>query len=382
MRSAAVAKQKRAKILYVINVDWFFFDHRLPVARKCLEEGYDVWVAAANTGREEEFKSYGFHFIPIAELEKGNTFFSEWKLMFSLYKLFKKIRPDILHNVTIRPVLYGSLLGRFMRLPAVVNELTGMGFVYISESWKVKLLRFIMNLLFRLGFGYKKSRLILQNGDDLDLVLQNRLVDESRAITLGGTGVNLERFPLKEEDPEGSTILYTGRLLWDKGLAELIEAADLLHQRGVKAEFQLFGAPYPANPQSIPEEILEQWSQKPNVNIHGFEKEILGKIEKSNIVCLPSYREGLPKTLLEGAAVGRALVTTDVPGCRELVISGENGYLVPPRDAEALANSLETLLLDPKKRKAFGKNSRKLVESGFSEAMVVNATLNLYDSML
>ena len=373
---------RKKVIVYFVSEDWYFCSHRLPVARKAMEEGFKVVVITRVNKHAKVIESEGFELVPIKIRRGGINLFYEFMTLFKLYLYYKKYRPDIVHHVAIKPVIYGTLVARFIGSIKIVNAMAGLGFVFISNKKKVKLFRFFIHKLFRFLFGSKNSQLILQNKDDLEYFIKNKLVKKDQVTIIRGSGVDINKFiPIKE--PAGVPIvMLASRMLWDKGVGEFVDAAKLLKLEEVEARFVLVGKGDSENPASISNSQLNKWDELGVVEWWGEKSNMHEVLIQAHIVCLPSYREGLPKVLLEAAACERAIIATDVPGCREIVRNGENGILVPPYEVESIADAIKDLVDNPEKRKSMGRNGRKLVESEFSEEIVVSQTLKLYKKIL
>lgn len=369
--------------MFVVNVDWFFLSHRIPIAREAKQAGFNVFVAAADTGKRAEIERYGFQFIPLSFLEEKGSLLEELQMIRKLTRLYKELQPDIVHHVTVRPVLYGSIAARRARVPALVNLFSGLGHLFAYHTLKYRLMRRFSDVLFRYGFAHPVHRLVLQNRDDRQTVLDRNLLPEKNIRIIRGSGVDTGHFkpdPAVSEEPR---ISYFGRLLWSKGLKDLISAAEIVYRSMPEVEFHLYGEPYPANPLSVPMQTVEEWKKLPNLTIHGHISDVLPAMLASSVICLPArLREGLPKTLLEAAAAGKPLLATDVPGCREIVQPGVNGYLVPPGRADLLAERILHLMKHPGLRKEFGHESRKIVMSDFSVELVTSQTMKVYDELL
>ena len=373
---------KEKKILFVVNVDWFFLSHRLPIALAAKKAGYEVTIAAADTGVSDQITREELRFVDIPELEKNQPFFSEVKMIFRLKSLYSELNPDLVHHVTIRPVLYGSLAARMAKVFAVVNALSGLGYVYMNNTFKHRMIKKILNVMFGTGFKHPNSRLILQNNDDIELFLQRNLIHQNKVVLIKGSGVNVNTFTPSKKVNGKVKVALIGRMLRDKGVIEFIKAAKILVDNGSDAEFHLYGAPYESNPTSISELEIKVWAKYKWLNYHGHCDNIAEELNEIDIVCLPSYREGLPKSLLEAASAGKPIVATDVPGCREVVEEGVNGFLVPPKNVELLAMSIKKLIDDPDLRKKFGSKGREKVKKEFSEEQIVGQTLELYMDLL
>jgi len=371
----------KPKLVFAVNVDWFFLSHRLPLAMAAKQAGLEVYVLAEDTGKGEVIEQYGLKFIPFG-FSTGNHMLQDLQLLSELTRLYKKIRPVLVHQVTIKPVLIGSLAARLANVPAMVNALSGLGYLYINQSVKVRLARILSSVAFKVGFRHSHSRLILQNNDDKKLVLSNRLVDERKISIIRGSGVDENRFAYQPESGTDVRVVLPGRMLWDKGVGEFVEAAAFLKTKFPHVSFHLVGEPYPDNPKSIPLEQLQRWNREGHVQYEGHQEDMVRVLKEASIVCLPSYREGLPKALLEASAIGRPIVTTDAPGCREIVRDGVNGYLVPVRDSYWLSKRIEKLILEPDTRRRFGENGRQIVENEFTVEKIATETLTLYRTLL
>ncbi|TVR18852.1 MAG: glycosyltransferase family 1 protein [Balneolaceae bacterium] len=372
------------KLLLVVNVDWFFLSHRLPIAQAAKEAGFDVTIAAADTGLSYKITDAGLRFVNLPFLEKKQPFFSELRMIGRLKNLYKNLQPDIVHHVTIRPVLYGSIAARLAGVPVLINALSGLGYVYTGNSTKNKLLRLILHIMLRTGLKHKNSALILQNRDDIELFRERNIVQQVQIELIRGSGVNTDLYkPMVAEEKRGKAqVALVGRMLRDKGVIEFIEAAKTLLEKGVNADFHLYGAPYASNPTSISAHEMKTLTEPKGIHYHGAVENIAEELNKIDIVCLPSYREGLPKSLLEAASAGKPVVATNVPGCREIVEVGKNGYLVEPRNSDDLAEKLELLILNPELHGKFGQYGRRKVLSEFSEEIIVEQTLGLYSKLM
>ena len=369
-------------IIYFVSEDWYFCSHRLPIARKALTDGFKVVVITRINKHRDIIKSEGFELAPIEIKRGGINLFSEVRTISTLYSYYKQYNPDIVHHVAIKPVIYGTLIARLIGSIKIVNAMAGLGFVFISNKKRIKLLRFFVHQLFRFLFNNKNSQLILQNKDDLGYFLKNKLVKKERVSIVRGSGVNINKFVPVEEPAGIAIIMLASRMLWDKGVGEFVEAVKILKQEGVEARFVLVGVNDYENPASISNRQLDEWGESGVVEWWGDKSDMHKVLTQAHIVCLPSYREGLPKVLLEAASCGRPIIATDVPGCREIVHNGKNGILVPLKDSIALASAIKELINNSEKRRRMGINGRRLVVSEFSEKIVVSQTLKLYKKVL
>ncbi len=369
------------KLLFLVTEDWYFCSHRLPPARAAQAAGYDVIVATRVERQGAEIKAEGFKLVPLNWRRRSRNPFRELAAIAEIVQVYRRERPDIVHHVALKPVLYGSLAALIVRGPAVVNALAGMGFLFTSRSRLATVLRAVVSRIFRVLLNARGNVLILQNPDDMAVLVSDGLVEPSRVRLIRGSGVDIKRFRPLPEAAGALVVMLAARMLWDKGVGEFVAAASALRARGVTARFVLVGDGDADNPASIPDAQLKAWHESGVVEFWGRWDDMPAAFAQAHIVCLPSYREGLPKVLLEAAACSRPIVATDAPGCREIVRHGENGLLVPLRDAISLADAIELLLGDASLRLKMGRRGRQLVESEFSDVQVALQTLAVYREM-
>ncbi|HET9725952.1 MAG TPA: glycosyltransferase family 4 protein [Gemmatimonadales bacterium] len=368
----------RRRLLYLFNDAPFFLSHRLPVARAAAAAGYEVHVATPPNAAAAAFGQYGLTHHPVALTRRGVNPVGEMMAVSAIVRLYRRLRPDLVEHATIKPVLYGGLVARVLRQPGVVSWMTGLGFVFISEGARVALLRRAVAAGYRTALHRPGSWVIFENPDDRDLFVARGLTDPSRTKLIRGAGVDMTLFHPTAEAPGVPIVVLPARMLRDKGVVEFVEAARALRSAGVVARFVLVGNADPANPAGLPEELLRTWNDEGSVEWWGQREDMADVLRGAHLVCLPSYREGLPKALVEAAASGRAIVATDAPGCREVVRHEWNGLLVPVRDAAALAESIGRLLRDPVERARMGARGRERVEDQFSDRHVIRETLAVY----
>jgi glycosyltransferase involved in cell wall biosynthesis len=379
----AVAARKPV-LLYVVNVAWFFCLHRLHLARAALAAGFDVHVATAPDFAEhvEQIKAEGLNFHEL-ELKRGRwSVLEERRLTASLYKLYREIRPDIVHHVTIKPVLCGTLAARLAGVPAVVNSVSGLGFVFTAADKWASLRRLAVSLCYKVLLARAQIRVIFENSDDLKMFLDRRIIDPAQAVLIRGAGVDLQRFRPSPPRSGIPLVVLPARMLWDKGVREFCAAAATVRASGVQARFALVGGVDNENPAAVPETWLSEQRRGGVVEWWGWREDMAAVYAAAHVVCLPSYREGLPTVLLEAAACGCALVTTDVPGCREVVRDGETGLKVPARDPMALAQALRKIILDDSLRARLSAAAQVHVAAGFSAEHVRTATIQLYRGLM
>jgi glycosyltransferase involved in cell wall biosynthesis len=376
-----MAHQKKTHLLYFVSEDWYFVSHRLSLARAALEAGYDVTVVTRVRDHGDEIQRAGIRLIAFPLRRAGLNPLLEMSFLLRLWRIYRRVRPDIVHHVAMKPVILGTLAAKLAGVPGIVNALGGLGFVFSSSSLKARLLRPLMSVLLRFSLNSKHGVLILQNGDDSELLVKRGFVRRSAIRLVRGVGVDPTAYRVDLPADNPCLVILPARMLRDKGVYEFVAAARQLRDEGVPARFALVGEPDDENPASLKESELQGWAQEGLIEYWGWRDDMADVMVQSHVVCLPSYREGLPKVLLEAAASGRAIVTTDVPGCREVVRNGFNGLLVPMQDADALAQAIRTLVLDADKRRQFGLNGRQLAETEFSMQQSTAATLAIYSEL-
>ena len=372
----------KGRLLITVGSARFFLTHRLPVARGARSAGYDVHVVAPASPELAEIRAQGFavHHLPL--LRKSLAPWREAWTLWRLFRLYRDLRPDVVHQVALKPILYGTIAARLSGVPAVVNAVTGLGHLFVESGRQTRILRAAFSALARPALRHAHSRFIFQNPDDLALFVRLRLTTESESVLIRGSGVDTSVFVPTPEPDGPPVVVLPSRMLRHKGVAEFVEAARVLRGAGATARFALVGAPDLDNPESIPVAQLEQWHREGAVEWWGHREDMPAVFAASHVVALPSfYREGVPKVLIEAAACGRPIVTTDMPGCREIVEDGVNGLLVPPHDPAALAAALLRLLEDKELRTESGMRGRQRVERAFDVGLVVRETLRVYGQL-
>lgn len=369
----------RESLLFIVNVDWFFISHRLPIAISALTEGADVHVACADTGKHDYLRSLGLtvHSLPLTRSGAGPL--NEYKALKFIYKLIEKLEPKIVHLVTIKPVLYGGIACRLLNIPRVVASISGLGYVFTDHRLKVRLLRFILTRVYRFALGNENVIVIFQNSRDRALFEAENITKTNQARMIRGSGVNLETCPVLPENEGIPVFMFLARLLKDKGLMDFVAAAKLLLVRDVSARFVVVGDLDPENPNSVTANQLDEWIKEGVVEYWGFTHNAPLTISKSFVMVLPSfYAEGLPKSLLEAAACGRAVITTDMPGCRDAIEPNVTGLLVPPRNPVKLAEAMQYLIDNTDIRQKMGQNGRCLAEEAFDIKSVIRRHMEIY----
>ena len=372
------------RLLFIVNVDWFFMSHRLPIAREALNHGYEVHIATSLTNSNlDKLHSYGLVVHPLEIARSNIGLLGEVKTFLQILNICKRLRPQVVHLVTIKPVILGGIVARLLRVPAMVAAISGLGTAFATGKNKKTILRLSVQKLYQFALGHFNSVVIFQNPEDRDDFLKFKAIRCEQVRLIRGSGVDLNEYKFHPEPLGRVVVTMAARLLKDKGVFEYAEAAKLLHSRGIPVEFRLIGAVDNDNPTSLSVAELETLVQEGQIKYLGYREDIPVQYAASNIVCLPSYyREGLPKSLIEAAACGRAVVTTDMPGCRDAIEPGVTGLLVPPQNAVALADAIQRLIENPDLRNKMGTSGRELAEKYFCIKKIVAQHLALYDELV
>ncbi len=364
------------KLLFVCNVDWFFISHRLPIALKALNDGWEVHLAAGITDKRESLEKQGIkvHCLPLKR--SGTSIYEEIKVFIVLNQIVKSIIPDIVHTITVKGVIYGGIVSRINKVSKTVASISGMGYVFIEKSYKAVILKIIIKHLYKLAIG-SNTQVIFQNRDDESIFLKNKIIEKKQSFLIRGSGVDLTVFKFIKEPINLKIVMFVSRLLKDKGVIEFYEAAKKL-QNLENVKFVLVGDIDLDNPNSLNESELNALVESGLVEHWGFSNDIDKIIPQSNIIVLPSYREGLPKSLIEAAACGRAVITTNVPGCRDAVEPNVTALLVDKKNSHQLSNAILKLIENDEMRLEFGKAGRELAEENFNIDYVVAAHFAIY----
>jgi glycosyltransferase involved in cell wall biosynthesis len=373
----------RPKILFVVPDDWYFWSHRRPIASAALQNGYDVFVAARVDAFGEKIIGAGFRLIPLCLDRSSYSFLHELRTISELRNIYRREKPDIVHHIALKPILYGSMAALGNSRMQVINAFAGLGYLVSSPSFKARALKRVLWKMFRFLLNRPNSFLLLQNREDRDLLVAEVGVPQEKTTIIRGSGVDVNEFQATAEVPGTPIVLLSSRMLWIKGISDFVEAAKLLRARGMNARFVLAGDTDPGSPGAIPREKLREWQNAGPVEWWGHQQSMSRMLQLSAVVCLPSHGgEGVPKALIEAAACERAIVATDVPGCRDIVRHGTNGLLVPPKKPAALADAIAQLLNDAPLRAAMGRRGREIAVNEFSEEQVIQQTLALYRQLL
>ncbi|HWQ47078.1 MAG TPA: glycosyltransferase family 4 protein [Longilinea sp.] len=370
------------KIILFANTDWFLHNFCSSLTDTLIKKGNIVRLYSSTGEYSRHLLACGYDWLPLSMSQHGINPLAELAALVRIIKAYKQAKPDLVQHYTVKCVLYGSIAARILHIPHIVNIIPGLGYIFTDPAFKARFLRPFISLLYRLVL--QPTTVVFLNQDDKEYFLDHRLIDASQAVVISSTGVDTARFaPLPEPLEQSPVVVLPGRMLWTKGIQEFVQAAELLHQQGVAVRFALVGSTDPGNPASIPEEQLSAWEQSGAVEWWRFRGDMAEVYRQALIVCVPSLgREGVPATLLEGAASQRALIASDIPGCREVVLDGKTGLLVEPGCADGLAGAVRKLIENPELRKELAANGRQRVEALFTNETVVRQTLALHDRMM
>ena len=369
------------KIMFVVNVDWFFISHRLPIALSAIERGYDVYLLCNDTGKFSYLESLGIKVFNVNLTRSGVNFFSELKVFLSLFFAVKKIKPDIIHGITIKPVFYCSIIAKLLSVNKRVFSISGLGYLFIDQKKISKMIRKFIFCIYKFTLNNKKSIVIFQNTADRDLFINANVITLPYTRLIKGSGVDLDKFTYTSFNDDTCYIVFIARLLKDKGVIEFCDAAKFIKSNGSNAEFLLVGDLDFGNPNSMCQKELNYYTNNGFVTHLGFVDNVFDVLSLSNVVVLPSYREGLPKSLIEASAVGRAIITTDVPGCRDAIIHNDTGICVPPKNVPKLSSAIEYLINNPNIALEMGVRGRNFAEENFSIDKVVSAHIAIYENL-
>jgi len=375
--------QKKPTLLFLVAEDWYFCSHRLPLAVAAQKSGYDVAVITRVTAHGDVIREAGIRVIPLKYLRRASMNpFRELMAIWEIFSIYRKERPALVHHVALKPVLYGTLSARLARVAGVINAMAGLGFVFSSNRRFARLIRPILIQLFRFLLNRQNAHLIVQNADDMTLLLDHGISDINRTHLIRGAGVDMVSYSPSPIASDVPLIMLASRLLWDKGVGEFVAAAKILKSKGVNARFVLVGDTDAENPTAIPRRQLEQWHADNVVEWWGYRDDMAAILPQAHIFCLPSfYGEGIPKVLIEAAACARPIITTNMPGCREMVQDRVNGYVVPPRDVDALVNALSELVGERESCARMGLAGRQMAEAEFDVQRIIQETLQVYKKL-
>ncbi len=373
----------KKKLFIVVNQDFFFLSHRLPIGVTAKDAGYDVTIVSEDTGVSDKIREAGLKTINLPINKAGTNIKDEIKTFFFLYKLFRREKPDIVHLVGLKTMLWGSLACRLAGVKAMVSAVCGLGVLFDEEHAHSFMTCSILKVL-RVTHKKKRLAVIFQNNDDKAIFLNAKIMKEEQCAFTNGSGINLQNYDYTPEPTDGLIrIIFTARMVEDKGTLILIDAAKKLEaEYKGKVQFLLCGG-LDTNPNGITKEMLQSRCDGEYIQWLGHRKDVLELLKQSHIMAFPSwYREGLPKSVIEAEAIGRPVVTTDSVGCRDTVVDGKNGYMIPIKDSDALAMALKKLIDNPERRQTMGKNAREFAVKRFDIKDVVKVHMDVYDNIL
>ncbi len=374
-----------SKIILFANTDWYLYNFRRSLARAVQTAGHEVLLISPPGEYGARFRELGLRWEPLPAMDRRSLNpLRELRALAELVTLFRREQPTLVHNFTIKCAVYGSIAAMLAGVRARINAVAGLGYVFASADRRARLLRPLVRALMRFALRGRRSRLILQNHDDARMFLAHRLIEDARVRVIAGSGVDCNRFvPQTRSRNDPPRVLLAARLLWEKGVKEYVQASRTLRAQGRRVRFLLAGASDPGNPAAVPEASVRGWVDEGLVEWIGHVDDMPALFASTDIFVLPSYyREGLPKSLIEAAACATPLITTDMPGCRDVVVDGVDGLIVPPRDAEALSAAIMRLLDAPELARKLGLAARAKALAKFDERIVIRRTLETYDEVL
>ncbi|HAS51321.1 MAG TPA: glycosyltransferase family 1 protein [Gammaproteobacteria bacterium] len=372
------------KIIFFANTEWYLYNFRLPLARYLRDQGHEVVMLSPPGPYVAQLEAAGFRALTIPMQRRSLNPLRELALLNHIRQIYTQEQPALVHHFTLKCVILGALAARLAGIPARINAVTGLGYIFTSQDAKARLLRPPVRILLRLALNSRYSRLIVQNPDDQQKFIDLGLIRPELIRLIHVSGVNSQQFQPRINPRRSGPlrVLLASRLLWDKGLAEYAEAARQLRSEGLPVEFLLAGATDPGNPASVPPDTLADWQRQGWLTLLGHVDNMSALLAETDIVALPtSYGEGIPCCLLEAAACGLPLVATDAPGCREIVQHDVNGLLIPVKDAPALAAALRRLCQEPETRQRMGQAGRAKVLAEFDQRIVIEQTLAVYGEL-
>jgi len=372
----------RQKVLFLVTEDWYFWIHWVGLARAARDAGFDVLVATRVQEHGPRIAQEGFKVFPLRLIRRSMNPMMEMLTVHELIHLYRIEKPDLVYHVAMKPMAYGSMAARVSGVHHVINVFAGLGYAFTGGGLKSRLFGSLLGAGLKAAFGRLPSVTVFQNEEDRRELIQAGIVKEGQSRVIRGMGVDTDVFSPSEAEEGEPIVLLASRMLWDKGIREFVEAALSLKRRGIRARFVLAGRCDEENPASITRRQLQQWQEDGAVEWWGHRDDMPIVLGGATLVVLPSYREGLPVSLLEASASGKPIVATDVPGCREIVRHRVNGLLVPPRNAGALAEAIELLLSDKELRRECGQRGREIVLKEFSARAMIQQTLDLFREVL
>lgn len=369
----------RQKIIIASNTSWYLYNFRLPLLEGLIDRGCQVFTLAPSDKYSKNFRRYGIEHIDIKIARSGLNPFVDICLLLKFINIYRLYKPDLVQHFTVKPIIYGTIAAYFLRVKNIYNMVPGLGYVFTGMSSKKFWIQKVVRFLYRRTMIFSQH-VFFQNQDDRNYFFEHKMVDKQKTSVIPGTGVDTVKFsPRKHERKKVVTFILAARMLWDKGIREFVDAAHTIKKKYRNVTFWLLGPVDMENPKGISSEQLEKWNKEGTVKYFGMTDNIKSYYEKADVIVLPSYyREGLPLSLLEGAAMGMPIITADSTGCREVVEDGTNGYLVPIKNSVKLASAMEKFIVNPDLISRMGKASRRMAIQKFDSKKVVKEILKYY----
>jgi len=380
--SGEIDHRSLPKIILSANTDWYLYNFRLALAREIVKRGASLLLVSPPGPYAQRILAEGLRWQPLKIARRSINPLVDFLVLLRFITLYCHEKPDLVHHFTIKPIIYGSLAARILGVPAVVNSVTGLGYLFVNPSNLATALQVLIRPIYRTALSGINSRVIFQNASDQKLFIREHLVKVENTVLISGSGVNADVYKPSPEPNTEPMILMASRMLWDKGVREIVEAARILQKKGFIARFVLVGDSDRGNPAAVSEDQLQAWHEEGIIEWWGHRDDMPEVMAQSHIVVLPSYGEGLPRVLLEAGAAGKPVVTTDVPGCRDIIQDGVNGILVPPKDPLALTEAISRLVIDTKLRMQMGAAGRSLVVRGYTTDHINQKTFEVYRELV
>ncbi len=372
------------KILFIVSEDWYFVSHRFNLAKEAISKGYEVSLLTNVNSHKNEIESAGINLLPWSLQRNSFNPIKEIRSIIQIISAINFIQPSLVHSVALKPILYSSIASKFSCVKSIVFAFAGLGYLFTSNKFLIKIGRLPVVISLRLLLNNDNSNFIFQNQDDIDIFLTLKIAKESNINLIPGSGVDTNRFFPDFQKVRDSVpiIILPARLLWDKGIGDFVEAAKILRDKDFNARFVLVGQFDPHNPANIPQSKIDEWVRNKIIEYWGFQENMPKILNQSTIVCLPSYREGFPKVLLEAASCSKPIIATDVPGCRQAVHHNKNGLLVPLRNPKLLAGSIEKMVNDKDLCEKMGEAGLKRVHSELSQEIISKKTFSIWEKII
>lgn len=382
--ASATDESAAPNVLLFANTGWYLYNFRRSLAESLRREGYNVILASPPDDYGPKLRALGFKWLEVPMQRRSVNPARELLLLRWLSNAMLREQIHLVHSFTLKCAIYGSLAARMAGVPGRINAVAGLGYTFTRNDPKARVIRLVANTMMKIALGGKGLKLVLQNPDDFSVFQRLNVLPPERFALIPGSGVNCERFKpdLFRKRFGNLQVLLPARILWDKGVAEFVEAARIVRERGGGVDFLMAGNPDEGNPTSVPLETIREWEQQGLVRWLGHVDDMAALYGRVDVVALPSYREGLPKGLIEAGACGLPLIATNVPGCKHVVEHGVNGLLVPPQAAEPLAEAVISLRDDPDLRERLGHAARRVVLEQFDERIILKHTREIYAELL